>query len=236
VVITAGKVMWRGIHRDFRGGSVSCYLIGTITNEPKWRVGWSEVEWYGSPCGAEEWQLAVEFSEAELAAIPEKTITRAILSFDQVEHPGLCTAIYPGYEEPGVSSRCWRSGGGAPEAKPDGCVLVRLPTADWRNGFGKTMVPFSDQPQPAVKKISNTQWDVSEPYRWRYQSNARPLLPPGQATYPPAGFGFLLTGTIGINGLEGEDSTACESQVSNLKLTVTIIEPSPDDPPFRQPR
>jgi hypothetical protein len=225
------------VHRDFRGGSVSCYLLGTLTNIPKYRVGWSEIEWYGNPCGAQVWQLAVDFSKTALAAIPEKTINKAILSFDEVEHPAGCDWMYPGTEEPGVSTNCWRSGGGVPQPKPDGCVVVRVPSVDWVKSTPARTVPFiTDARSPAPKKIGPGQWDVTDAYRWQDNPANRGLIPPG-TTPPPIGFGFLLTGTISdINGLEGEDSTACQSQVSNLQLTVTVTVPSPDDAPFRAPR
>ncbi len=220
----------RGSKKDFRGGSVSCFSIGSATVEPKHKVGWSQYEWFGSPCGADTWQAAVEFDPAAFRGMSGVIIDRAVLTYDEVESPyPHCTHVYPGYEDPDIALRCWRSGGGAFEPKPDGCVVVKVPAVAWRGGAPRPLPVITDPRSPAPTRVAPREWDVTNAFRWQVDPSARGLIPPG-VTPPPIGSGLLLTGGLELNQLSGEDSTACVSVVTNIKLRVTYTV-LPEGPP-----
>lgn len=204
-------------------------------------VGWDQYELTEAPCGAEMAEVAVHFYEGPLNQVPEKVINRAILTYDEAPADG-CYAInhpsgvvgYDGILDSGTSlpegagSQCWKSGSGAPEPKPDGCVAVLgFPTVDWINTRPSGPLPHKTYAQ--VQRTSPREWDVSAPYFWQYAQSA-PL-----GGTPPPRFGFLLRG--GINSFEnltGEDRTACGSVLSNLQLQVTYT--VPEGGPYIPPR
>jgi hypothetical protein len=231
--------MRRGAHTTFHGGfhSAACFPVVKWNLEPRFVVGWADYEWFGSPCSGNVYQVAVSFDRGVLGQVPAyTTVDRVVLAYDEVEmfvemFVPFCNEVIPGSEDPNISPNCWRSGDGKPEPKPNGCVVVRVPSAEWRhNEIPHGLVPFESDPRgPAVKQVSPREWDVTEPYRWQNVPSAMPLTPPGE-TPPGPGFGFLLTGSGDINELQGEDSTSCVSWVSNVRLNVTYTVP-PDNGP-----
>ncbi len=92
------------------------------------------------------------------------------------------------------------------------------------------MPAVNDPRAPRLMQVSPHEWDVTDAYHWQNVPGARPLTPPGQAA-PPSGFGFLLAGAGDINELQGEDSTACVSWVTNIHLSVSYTVPTPGPGP-----
>ena len=195
----------RGAYKFFRGCSRGPDVQGPAL--PGFSIGWGEYE-YGNdttPCTGWLTQAAVSFQDgatAAFAAIPDYTVNRVVLGYDEVKNPFFCQ-VFAG--DPGFG-QCWRGGKGNPEDKPNGCVVVRVPSVDWRNGgVGHGMVPFLNDPRgPSVKQISPNEWDVTEPYQWQNFPATKPTLTlPGDKPVS-AGFGFLLTGSADIVELAGK--------------------------------
>jgi hypothetical protein len=202
-------------------------------------VGWDQFELDGgAPCGAEMAEVAVHFDEGPLNQVPVKVIDRAILTYDEAPAAGCFFILWPTggglyhgiipRSTPGGST-CWKSGSGAPEPKPNGCVAVLgFPTVDWINTNPSGPLPHTTYAQ--VRRTTPREWDVSAPYFWQYAHTA----PLGGS--PPPRFGFLLRGSItSFANLTGEDRTSCGSVLSNLQLRVTYTVP-PDGGPFIPPR
>jgi hypothetical protein len=184
-------------------------------------VGWVQAEPNGDPCYAAVMQFAVLFGRAPLDQVPAKTINRAALVYDEVPSPSCF--IGAATSDPS----CWRSGGGAPEPKPDGCVVLRIPSADWPNNPPSGLIPTLPGPSPASPRVGPQEWDVTEPYNWQNTPGAAPL----GATH---GVGFLLAAGPSLDQLEAEDNTSCASLLSNIRLVVTFT--SFDNEPFVGPR
>jgi hypothetical protein len=165
--------------------------------------------------------VAVKFDTSLLDRIENKMINRAVLVYDEVQ------AI--GCNNGGV---CWTNGDGQPENKPDGCVVVRIPSTDWVANPPSGEFPVITSGRPVVNRLSVREWDVTEPFRWQTVPGAMPLSPPTGPGFVP-GFGFLLTGGLTINQLEAEDNTNCLSVLTNIRLrtTYTVFE----DRPFHGP-
>jgi hypothetical protein len=222
--------MRRGASATFHGGfaAAECFPLGKWNGEPKFVAGWGEYEWFGSACSKDMFQVAVDFERGALGSMTgsDYRLDRAVLAYDEIEmvYP-FCNGVVPfmGLEDPDIESVCWRNGEGKHEARPNGCVVVRMPSADWRRNQLRGLVPFvGGQGAPNVRQISPREWDVTEAYRWQTIPSSRPLTPPGGTAPAPApGFGFLLTGGADFNELEGEDSTSCVSHITNIRLNVT---------------
>jgi hypothetical protein len=220
--------MRRGVEATFHGGfaAAECFPVSHSNLEPKFIVGWGEYEWFGSRCMKYLYQVAIAFDKGPLAGLQpsDYRIDRAVLAYDEVEmfFP-FCNGVVlgMGLEDPDVESVCWRSGDGKHEARPNGCVVVRMPSAEWRGAGRSGLVPFVSGPgAPNVRQASPREWDVTEAYRWQTVPSSRPLTAPGGTAAAP-GFGFLLTGGADFNELQGEDSTSCISHVTNVRLNVT---------------
>ena len=215
--LEVAKTLPKVSHKGWQGGSVSCHKINEFPPFAG-HVGWGEIEYGDSPCHAMVLQLAVLFDNGPLAEIPNETIDRVVLTYD--EAPGLiCGALVVGEK-----STCWQNGEGEPEPKPDGCAVVRVPIVDWAQTEPPGLIPFSTG-SPAVQRIGTREWDVTEAFRWQTVSGAVPL-----GVNP--GFGFLFTGSItALAELEGEDDTICTSLISNIKANVTYTVPEPAGAP-----
>ncbi len=216
----------------FRTWHNNCVLVPGEVDGPDQEgvlIGWFQEELDGgTPCMAAVWQLGLSFDDTVLREIPNKTIDRAVLSFD--EEAGLC---WKDREEDRGWESCWTNGDGEPQPKPNGCVIVGVPTADWRNGTVKGLIPTAAR--SLVKRITPREWHVTDHFSWQLDSSTKPLTMPG--TEPiPTGFGFLLSGNADINKLESEDNTRCTSAVKNVRLQVTYTVRADDGEPFRQPK
>jgi hypothetical protein len=178
-------------------------------------VGWQQIELDGTPIMTASSQVAVQFDTSLLDRIPEKVITEAILTYDEKQATG-CNHGLPG------GGPCWTSGSRQPEDKPNGCVVVRVPSTDWTAVAPDGEFPYISHPsgRPAVNRLDVREWDVTEPFRWQKQPGAMPLQPPtGDAL--SSGFGFLLSGGLTIDQLAAEDNTSCLSELSNIRLRTT---------------
>jgi hypothetical protein len=183
-------------------------------------VGWTQVEIDGDPCLAASAQVAVLFDTRPLDRVPAIVINRAVLAYDEVPSRSCYTA-------PGPDPSCWRSANSEPQDKPEGCVVVRVPTWDWRNVAPPNPIPYSTDPHPTIVRLATREWDVTEPFAWQYTPGAAPLEAVGT-------YGFLLASGLSLEQLEAEDNSSCLSIVSNIRLLVTYT--VFDDEPFREPR
>jgi hypothetical protein len=190
-------------------------------------VGWQQIELDGTPCWAASSQVAVEFDTWLLDRIPNKVINEAVLTYDETQAFG-CNQGLPG------GGPCWTSGSRQPEDKPNGCVVVRVPSTDWNADPPNGEFPYITHPsgRPAVKRLGVREWDVTEPFRWQKESGAMPIQPPTGAALS-RGFGFLLSGGLTIDQLAAEDNTNCLSELSSIRLRTTYT--IPDEGQFTPP-
>jgi hypothetical protein len=229
VVLDLSRSLRRSKAKYFPDRIYGCRPSSGATQEGVF-AGWSQLEIDGTPCTAGVTETAVAFDDGVLDQIPVKTVTRAVLAYDEAPTPDACVGWIDGFETL-VSPTCWRSGGGAPEPKPDGCVVVRIPTWDWLNVPPPPgLIPYSANPRPAVQRLGPREWDVTEPYNWQNTPGAVPL---GAASWT-AGYGFLLGAGPSIEQLEAEDNTSCASVITNLRLSVTYT--VPENRPYRSPK
>lgn len=202
-----------------------CYFGGR-GNPNGFVVGFAQYELDGgAPCGADIVETALHFDEGPLNQIPDKLITRAVLTYDEAPADG-CFVFYNSIggawigispiSTPGSTSTCWRSGSGVQQPKPNGCVTnLGVPTVDWANSARGGLLPHQTYPRQ-VQRVSPREWDVSTIYSWQYERTA------ALGGSPPPPFGFLLRGPVtSFSNLTGEDRTACASVLSNIRLTVT---------------
>lgn len=204
----------------FIGRNVTCVPVGQFPGHLSGTVGWGQGEWGDSPCMAAILQLAVNFDTTKLDKIPVKVIDRAILTYDETAASSCPLMV-------GGPISCWQSGQGTPEDKPNGCVVVRVPSVNWVETVPSSgLIPYAGT-SPVVNRISAREWDVTEPVRWQ-KGSAAPLG--ASPTY-----GFLLSGGPSLGQLTAEDNTVCISVLSNIKLHVTYTVP-PEGEPFRAPR
>jgi len=187
-------------------------------------VGWQQLKFDGSPQMTASFQVAVQFNTSLLDQIPNKQVNQAVLVYDET----MATGCYPAF---GVDA-CWTSGSLIPEDKPNGCIVVRIPSTDWMAVAPNGEFPFITDPRPTVNRLAVREWDVTEPFLWQKVPGAMPLNPPTGHAFIP-GFGFLLSGGLTIGQLKAEDSTNCLSVISNIRLrtTYTVFE----DEPFHGP-
>jgi len=180
-------------------------------------AGWWQLEVDGDPCQAGVVETAVRFDEGPLDRVPVKTIDQAVLVYGEAAAQAC------------AGGTCWRSGSGAPEHKPNGCVAaLGFPTVDWVRAAPAGLIPHTTFPK--VTRNNPREWDVSAPYRWQYTRSA----PLGGAAPPP--FGFLLSGGVPLDQLHAEDNTNCVSTLSNVQLRVTYTVPPDNGGAFVPPR
>jgi hypothetical protein len=189
-------------------------------------VGWGQSETGEFPnngaCGAEVFQVAVQFERQPLDRVRDKTVNRVVLTYE--ESPGVYCPMVLGY-----TFSCWQSGDWKPEHKPDGCVVVRVPSVDWANTPTSGLIPYSTSTHPAVVRLGTREWDVTEPFSWQNDPKRYiGLVGPGSNVGAP-GHGFLLTGGPSLDELTADDSTICISQLTNVRLLVTYTVPPPGD-------
>jgi hypothetical protein len=205
----------RHLKRVVSNGFNDCKVI-PVQND-KLLVGWQQYEDDGTPCMAESSQVAVLFDTKLLDRIPDKVITRAVLTYDEKQATG-CNQGLPG------GGPCWTSGSRQPEPKPNGCIVVRIPSTDWTASAPNGEFPYTTHPsgRPTVKRLDVRAWDVTEPFRWQKELSAMPLQPPTGPAFNK-GFGLLLSGGLTIGQLKAEDNTNCLSELSNIRLRTTYI-------------
>jgi len=209
VELAVGRQLKRVVSKGFN----DCRVLPV--ENAKLLVGWQQYEDDGTPCMAESSQAAVQFDTSLLDRIPDKVIARAVLTYDEKQATG-CNIGLPG------GGPCWTSGSRQPEPKPNGCVVVRIPSTDWTASAPTGEFPYIAHPsgRPAVNRLGMRAWDVTEPFRWQKELGAMPLQPPSGPAFNK-GFGFLLSGGLTIGQLQAEDNTNCLSELSNVRLWTT---------------
>lgn len=122
---------------------------------------------------------------------------------------------------------CWSNGNCDKVAKPDGCIVIKVPGIDWRiptvQGQVRTISSIADP-----RKLGARRWDITEIAN--RQISGEQLL----ATVHP--FGMLLRGPLLINQLTGEDSTNCTSVIKNVHVTLELKNPPPRTLPPTMPK
>ena len=229
VTLGVANSRWHNSVKEF--DSDDCKAPSNIHNAASGSVGWGQGE--DKLCYAIVAQRAVLFDTAPLDTIPEKVINRAVLTYD--ESRGCWGGPYsPMPAGPVDVIDCWQSGGGDPQVKPDGCVVVRTTAQEWRGKGIKGPLPYVATSRPTITRISPREWDVTEAFTWQLDPRTMPLVPPGGPSIVP-GRGFLLTGGItALDQLSGDDDTMCMSAVDNVQLRVTYTVP-PAGGGFRMP-
>ena len=225
LALEVGQSRWLSGLKEF-GDLFSTCDAHLVQERSHGRVGWGQNE---EICGfAFVAQRPVRFDTAPLDRIPDKIIEQAVLTYDEAptcwDGP---EGEIPAGAEVGPPVECWQNGEGAPVDKPNGCVVVRVPSHDWTGGAGGSLVSYlSPQSGPAVTRLRARGWDVTEPFRWQTVPGAMPLQVPGGPAHSK-GFGFLLTGEItSLDQLTGDDNTFCLSTVSTIRLYVTYTVPA----------
>lgn len=217
MVLEVGQSLPKSTAKYFPNAQYGCTpATGEAVPQEGFTVGWEQLEILGTPCFAGVSEVALHFDDSKLKQVPEKTIDRAVLTYEEVPAK-LCSG-----------RTCWRSGSGNPEHKPYGCVVVRIPTSSWLESAPPGLLPYSSQARPAVTRLGPREWDVTEAFTWQQTPGAAPL---GAGS---TGFGFLLAGGLRPHELEAEDNTSCASIVSRVQLHVTYTVPG--DEAFRAPR
>src|SRR5262249_3944120 len=139
MVLDVGQSAWTGsekVLRSWDGGSGCGATPGAFPGPVRGLVGWGQTELPdGTECGAYVLQLAVLFDSSLLDQIEGRTIDQAVLTYD--EAPGILCPLLTTQVTP-----CWSAGDGAPEAKPDGCVVARIPSVDWPHVSLEGLIPY----------------------------------------------------------------------------------------------
>jgi hypothetical protein len=190
----------------FDGHDADCVPYAAFPGVLTGMVGWGQGMAGSDACMSFIVQQTVDF---DTSAIPSaNSITHAALTYDEVAAPACPLVEF-------YTSTCWQSGGGNPEAKPNGCVIVRIASANWKQTGVKGLMPALPDGHPAVKQVSPHEWDVTAALQYR-------LSPPIGGANP--GFGFLLTGSPhSLDELKTLDRTICTSSITNVRLTVTYL-------------
>jgi hypothetical protein len=230
ITLSVAHSRWASGLKEFETIFSTCDA-SKVQEQSRGRVGWGQTENEG--CFAYVAQLAVLFNTTPLDRIPDKIINRAVLTYDESRD---CwqppEGMIPAGARVGPPIDCWQDGDGRPEDKPNGCVVVRVPSQEWLNAPPSGLRPYISHPsgRPAVRRLGPREWDVTEPFSWQTVPTSMPLQPPSG---PPLsrGFGFLLTGEItSLDQLTGDDDTFCLSAVSNIRLLVTYTVPPKGGP------
>lgn len=195
----------------------SCGPLDPFPGAMRDMVGWGQAEhgWLGQNCFAFVLERAVQFDRTLLDQVPGKRIIKAVLTYDEAEAPK-CDLVA------GYSYRCWQSGTGAPERKPQGCVVVRAPTMDWIGNGGSIQgrVPAAEGAAAGIRRIDARTWDVTSQVSWQLDPRTVPLHA-DRNSGPSVGFGLVLSGGPSINQLTAQDNTVCVSEVQNVAIEIT---------------
>jgi hypothetical protein len=201
---------------------------GPVSGPDVWGpAGWGQVEGNGHPdansdaCLSWVAYFGFDFDFSSFTAVPGmKSIDRAVLRYDEKPMP-MCTTLV--YTQGGfmVDSDipCWSAGSGAPEDKPEGCAILRIPAADLHTVSMQDYWPLTEM--KFNKLAPRGAWDVTELVRNRLNPG---LIPPPEAGGPePLGWGYALIGAFArTSDLDAEDNTRCTSKISDLRLELTF--------------
>ncbi|MDR6890890.1 MULTISPECIES: hypothetical protein [Variovorax] len=197
-----------------------CVYNAPAPGSMRGHVGFIQAEIHsdGENCQAMTLQKAVQFDKAKLHRLNAGRINRAILVFDEKEGADCKFVVDP------VRRTCWQSGGGRPEHKPVGCVLVKVPSINWVGDNTQRGEMPTHERAPQINRIGPGRYDVTEAFRWQFQG--APL-----GTSP--GVGFLLQGHIPFGRLTAQDNTICVSAVSNIRIEVDYSRATGQPPRLR---
>jgi hypothetical protein len=182
-------------------------------------TGWGQVEGNGHPdsnsdqCVSWNYQTTFDFDTSLFTAMPLTTkIQRAVLSYKEGAAPTCLTLVYTqgGYAVDALP--CWTNGKAQPEAKPQGCLALRVPNEDWINHLPARR-PVNVN-ATTFGKLGPSSWDVTQFFETR--------LNPQQGAVGTTGVGYMLTGTpLDVKHLDANDNTRCTSLVTDARLEVT---------------
>lgn len=195
-------------------------------------AGWGQVMGTGHPDGGKDpcttWvtQAAIDFDLTPYTSAPGvRVLRRADLSYREQEAPSCMTMVYTQGGFAVDPLPCYASGRGDREAKPNGCVLLAVPSQAWadRSPSG----PLATLPDRFAKLGPGT-WDVTA----LVTSRVAPGLSDPDRPIPQSGHGFVLVGTpMSARSLQAHDNTRCASVLSDFKLTLYYtIRPSNPSP------
>jgi hypothetical protein len=226
---------------DCSHGGAFARPAGPVAGPDVWGpAGWGQVEGNGHPDGNSDscvsWvsRFGFDFDLTPFTSVQgTKTIDSAVLRYNE-EPMQLCTTMV--YTQGGflVDSDipCWSMGSGAPEDKPEGCVVLRAPSADLGTVSMQQVWPFTNL---TFNKIGRRgAWDVTDLFRQRINPGLQP--PPELGEPVSTGWGYALVGTfMDTSDLDAEDNTRCTSKISDVRieLTFTVM---PDGGPLTPPR
>ena len=190
-------------------------------------AGWGQVEGNGHPDASHDscvsWvsRFGFDFDLSPFTSVPgAKTIDRAVLRYNEAVQPFCQTLVYTqGGFLVDSDIPCWSSGSGAPEDKPDGCVVLRIPSVDLGTVSPQQVWPLTAMTFSKVDRRGT--WDVTDLFRQRVNPG---LIPPAEAGGPMnLGWGYALTGQFGdTSDLEARDNTRCASLITDIRLELTF--------------
>ena len=186
-------------------------------------VGWGQVQGDGHPDSSKDqcvsWisRLAIDFDVSQFTSIPQKSFNRAVLAYNEQVAPACMTLVYTQGGFLADSMPCWTDGHGRPENKPNGCLLLRVPSEDWvqRPPPGDRAIEFHDFP---AQKVAPSSWDVTSLFQ------AQHLTALGQTSIENPSY-LLLGDPLDISNLTARDNTRCTSIASDIRLEITYTVP-----------
>lgn len=185
-------------------------------------AGWGQVEGDGHPgAGSDQcisWvdRLGFDFDTSPFTSIPgEKSLQRVVLAYGEQVAPACAVLTYTQGGFLADSMPCWTAGDARPEAKPAGCLVVRIPNLDWI-AHPPTNAPVPDT-GATFPRLGPQAWDVTTLFQARWQPPFNPA---------PTGVGYMLTGSpVHTRNLDANDNTRCTSLVSDVRLEVRYVVP-----------
>jgi hypothetical protein len=189
-------------------------------------AGWGQVEGNGHPDANSDscvsWVAAFgfDFDLSPFTSVPgAKTIDRAVIRYNEAAEPACQSLVYTqGGFLVDSDIPCWSSGSGAPEDKPDGCVVLRIPSVDLGTLAPGQSWPFNSRTFSKVDRRGS--WDVTDLLRSRVNPG---LIPPPEAGGPEGSWGYALIGTfMSTSDLDAEDNTRCSSLITDIRMELTF--------------
>lgn len=205
-------------------------------------AGWGQVEGNGHPdansdsCVSWVARSGFDFDLTPFTSVPGiKSVDRAVFRYKEEAQPRCMTLIYTqGGFLVDSDIPCWSSGNGSPQDKPDGCVVLRVPTVDLATIPATQVWPLTST--TFTKVDPRGAWDVTDLFRRRVNPALFP--PPEAGGSINTGWGYALTGQIGdTSALDAEDNTRCTSLISDIGIELTFtVTPPQDAGVFTPPR
>jgi hypothetical protein len=189
-------------------------------------AGWGQVEGNGHPdansdsCVSWVTRFGFDFDLSPFTSVPGiKTIDKAVLRYDETEQPACATLVYTqGGFLVDSDIPCWSGGSGAREDKPDGCLVLGVPSVDLGTISAADVWPTTGM---TFNKLDpRGAWDVTDLMRTRVNPG---LTPPPEMGGSALGWGYMLVGTISdTSNLDAEDNTRCSSMMRDIRVELTF--------------